>query len=105
MRSSIDPARSDIEQTPFSGLARGVRLGRRKDAPLFSTRLEIEVIAYFTECLTEGDSFAWLGLIVVAYLLPRISEITLGDSSVKLREKADQATIGREKNGCPADSR
>jgi len=45
----------------------------------------------------DATTLAWLGLIVVAYLLPRISEITLGDTSLKLREKADEATSGLEK--------
>jgi hypothetical protein len=42
----------------------------------------------------DATTLAWLGLSVVAYLLPRISEITLGDTSLKLREKADEATSG-----------
>jgi len=51
----------------------------------------------------DATTLSWLGLIVVAYLLPRISEITLGDTSLKLREKADEATSGLEKIDALAD--
>jgi hypothetical protein len=40
----------------------------------------------------DATTIAWLALILVAYLVPRVSEITLGGASLKLLENVDKAT-------------
>lgn len=41
-------------------------------------------------------TIAWLGLVVVAFVLPRVTEVAFGDLSVKLREATESSEVFRD---------